>query len=153
MGRSSLYHYYADKEALLTDMLSELLGQERELFRACLRSGGTPLARLESLSRACAALLPEWAEFGRMILDLRLQGASRLRSFFRGLRRELAAVIAEGQRDGSIAAQPDAGVLASIVIAAIDGLLLQYFVDSRALPEPEALADALVDAMHRMVRA
>lgn len=153
MGRSSLYHYYADKEALLSDMLNELLGQERELFRVCLRSKGAPLARLESLSRACAALFPEWAEFGRMILDLRMEGASRLRSYFRGLRRELAAVIAEGQRDGSVVAQPDAGVLSSIVIGAIDGLLLQYFVDSRGFPEPDVLADALVDAMHRMVRA
>jgi AcrR family transcriptional regulator len=152
MGRSSLYHYYADKESLLNDLLVEMFEQERALFRACLRRAGPPLERLESLARACAALFPEWSEFGRLILELRMEDASRFRGYFRDIRRELAAVIAEGQAVGSIAPEFDPPVLSSIVIGAVDGLLLQYFVDPRALPRPAALADALADAVTRMVR-
>lgn len=153
MGRSSLYHYYPDKDSLLADMLREMLEAERLLFRGCLQAEGKPIERIEQLARACAALFPEWAAFGRMILDLRLENVKLLRRYFRGLRRDLAEVIAEGQADGSFASAPDADVLAAILIGAIDGLLLQYFVDSRALPAPAVLAEALVDLTHRMLAA
>lgn len=151
MGRSSLYHYYPDKDALLAEMVGEMLEQERALFRHCLRASGSPLERLEGLARACAALFPEWAAFGRVILDLRLEDAKGMRGFFRLIRRDVAAVIAEGQVDGSFARSPAAEVQASILIGAIDGLLLQYFVDPRALPAPEALTGALADVVRRMV--
>ena len=151
MGRSSLYHYYPDKHSLVAELVREMLEQERDLFRSCLRTGGPALERLETLVRACAALFPEWAAFGRMIIDLRLAEARLLRGYFRDLRRDVTAVIAEGQADGSIAPAPAAKVLASILIGAIDGLLLQYFVDPDALPSPEALARDLVDTTRRMV--
>jgi AcrR family transcriptional regulator len=153
MGRSSLYHYYPDKGALLADMVHDMLDRERQLFRSCLAAGGSPIERLEGLARACAAWFPEWADFGRLIIDLRLEDAKGLRKFFRAIRRDTAAVIAEGQADSSIVASPDSAVLASILIGAIDGLLLQYFIEPRALPTPDDLAQALVDVTHRMLSA
>jgi AcrR family transcriptional regulator len=151
MGRSSLYHYYPDKNALLGDLVREMLQQERALFRACLRAEGTPLARLEALAEACGGLFPEWATFGRMILDLRLADAKLLKTYFRSLRKDLSAVIAEGQRDGSLSKELDARVCAAMLIGAIDGLLLQYFVDPRALPKPATLAQALRTTTRRLV--
>ena len=151
MGRSSLYHYYSDKESLLSDMVGELLEQERALFQSCLAAEGSPIERLETLARACAALFPEWAAFGRVILDLRLGDAKRLRGYFRDLRRDLAATITEGQHDGSIAPVPDAETLAAVLIGSIDGLLLQYFVDAKTLPAPDELADSLAAVTRRMV--
>jgi AcrR family transcriptional regulator len=153
MGRSSLYHYYADKESLLTDMLREMLAEELQLFRTCLRQEGAPVARLMDLSRACAGLFPEWASLGRMILDLRLEETKQLRGYFRKFREELANVIELGQLDGSIASQTDARLLASILIGAIDGLLLQYFVEPKALPAPVELAETLAEMTARIVRA
>ena len=44
-------------------------------------------------------------------------------------------------------------MLASVLIAAIDGLLLQYFVDPKALPSPDALAETLADLTRKMVAA
>ncbi|MDP6980818.1 MAG: TetR/AcrR family transcriptional regulator [Myxococcota bacterium] len=151
MGRSSLYHYYPDKDSLLADMVSEMLEQEEQVFRACLSEAGTPIARIEQLARACAALFPEWASFGRVFMDLRLQDAREMGGFFQAIRSGLASVIAEGQRDGSIAGEPAAEVQASILMAAIDGLLLQYFIDEEALPDPESLAHDLVVVTKRML--
>ncbi|MCP4038303.1 MAG: TetR/AcrR family transcriptional regulator [bacterium] len=151
MGRSSLYHYYPDKDALLADMVGEMLEQEQQLFRACLGGEGTPLERIERLARACAALFPEWASFGRVFMDLRLQDVSEMGGLFRTIRADLAAVICEGQADGSMASTPDARVQASTLIGAIDGLLLQYFIDEAALPDPGSLANALVVLTKRMV--
>jgi AcrR family transcriptional regulator len=153
MGRSSLYHYYPDKNALLNEMVGEMLEQERKLFRSCLASEGAPIERLEGLARACAALFPAWAEFGRVFMDLRLEDAREMSDFFREIRSDMAAVIAEGQADGSIARSPDAAVQSSILIGAIDGLLLQYFIDSAALPAPDDLAAALVEVTRRMISA
>jgi len=151
MGRSSLYHYYPDKEALLGDLVAEMLDGELALFRSFLGGDGPPLLRLEGLARACAAAVPQWSEFGRLIVDLRLDDARRLKGFFRVLRRETAAVIEAGQADGSMAKSPAADVLASIWIGAIDGLLLQYFVDARALPSTRPLADALAAMTRRLL--
>ncbi len=149
MGRSSLYHYYPDKDTLLADLVREMLEQERALFRTCLR-GGTPCARLEKLARACAALFPEWAAFGGLILELRLEDTKPLKAHFRGLRRDLAAVVREGQDDGSFSKELDADICASMLLGAIDGLLLQYFVDPRAFPKPAELADALCTTTRRI---
>ena len=151
MSRSSLYHYYPDKPALLDDLVREVLDEEVALFRHCLGGGGAPLERLERLARACSSLFPEWAAFGRMFLDLRLADAQFLKGTFRELRRILAAVIAEGQRDGSLRAEPDAAIGASLLMGAIDGLLLQYFVDPHAFPDPERLAEVLCTTTRRIV--
>jgi len=151
MGRSSLYHYYADKNALLADMVSEMLEQEQQLFHACLSAQGTPIERLETLAHACASLFPQWAAFGRLFMDLRLEDARELGGFFRAIRADLAQVIEQGQADGSMAATPSAEVQASVLIGAIDGLLLQFFIDEHALPSAEALARDLVEMMNRMV--
>jgi TetR/AcrR family transcriptional regulator len=151
MSRSNLYHYYPDKPALLDALVAEVLEQEQMLFRDCLEVAGTPLERLERLARACGTLLPEWAAFGRMFLDLRLEDAQFLKGTFSDLRLTLAAIIAEGQRDGSLCAEPDAAVGASLLMGAIDGLLLQYFVDPQAFPEPDRLAEALCETTRRML--
>lgn len=151
MGRSSLYHYYPDKQALLADLVREMLEQERLLFRRCLRAEGTPLERIDRLLAACAGLFPEWAAFGRLILDLRLEDVETLGRYFRMLREELARVIAEGQADGSLVQELDPALQASLLIGAIDGLLLQHFADPAALPEAEVLSQLLRDAAHRLL--
>lgn len=153
MGRSSLYHYYPDKDALLADMVAEMLDQERQLFRVFLRAEGTPIERLAGVARACASLLPAWSAFGRAMMDLRLEDAKGLRGFFRTIRLDVASVVAEGQADGSIASSPSAELQASVLIASIDGLLLQYVVDARALPNADDLAEALVEITERMLSA
>ena len=130
-----------------------LLEQERRLFRSCLNADGSPLERLEGLARACAALFPEWAAFGRVIIDLRLEDAKGLRKFFRAIRRDMAAVIAEGQADGSLLPDPPADVSASVLIGAIDGLLLQYVVEPRSFEDLEALASSVAGAVRRVLAA
>ncbi len=151
MGRSSLYHYYPDKGALLADMAEEMLDQEQQLFRACLRREGSPIERLEGLARECAVLFPEWAALGRGLMDLRLEDAKGMRGFFRTIRRDTADVIAEGQANGSIAASPSAELQSSILIGALDGLMLQYFIDARAFSSADDLAEALVEVTRRMM--
>ncbi|MGH0029626.1 MAG: TetR/AcrR family transcriptional regulator [Myxococcota bacterium] len=142
MGRSSLYHYYPDKEALLRDLVKDVLAEERALFRACLRGPGSVQARVERLLDGCVGLFDAWASLGRLFIDLRLRDAVAFRRFFREIRDEFADVLREGQRRGEVAAGVDPFLAGASLIGAIDGLLFQHFLDRRAL-DPEALRNEL----------
>ena len=133
MGRSSLYHYYPDKDALLADLLTETLESERALFRTCLRGDGSTLERLHRLLDASVALLDDWAAVGRMLLDLRLRDATRFGRYFAEIRQELARALEDGQARGEVDPTLDPTAAAATLIGAIDGLLLQHFLDPQAL--------------------
>jgi AcrR family transcriptional regulator len=144
MGRSSLYHYYPDKPTLLRDLARQLLDDELAVFVAVLRGDGAPGERVERLARGMVTLFDEYAASFRMVFDLRLRDAGRFKIFFRKIRKELAAVIAEGQAQGEFDAALDPALAASTLIGAIDGLLFQHFADGRAFPQLDALGDELV---------
>ena len=138
MGRSSLYHYYPDKDALLHDLIRDVLAEERALFDACLGGEGSVLERVERLLDGCLALFESWASLGRLFIDLRLRDAVGFRDFFREVRAQLAAVLREGQRCGEVAPEVDPELAGATLIGAIDGLLFQHFLDREAF-EPERL--------------
>ncbi len=153
MGRSSLYHYYPDRASLVRDLARELLAEEEALFAAAVRGSGTPLQRIERLAAVLTGLFEDWAAMGRVLFDLWSREALRFRPFFRRIRRDLAAVIAEGQRRGEIDRAFEPQLAAAAVIGAIDGILLQNFVDPGAFPDREALRDVLVRAVRKVLQA
>jgi AcrR family transcriptional regulator len=150
MGRSSLYHYYPDKQSLLSDLVSETLDAERALFHAHLAGRGTVRERLDALIDGCVALLDAWADLGRFFLDLRQLDAQRFERFFREVRDELAGVLEEGKASGEVAAGVDAPMVAACLVGAIDGLLVQHYFDRRAL-DPERLRAALRHVADRAI--
>lgn len=149
MGRSSLYHYYPDKASLLRDLVRDLLREEEAVFRAALGGDGPPLERIERLMEALGGLFEAWTRAARMTSDLRVRDARLFRSFFRRVRRELAATIHEGLRSGAIDPDVDPELAAASLIGAVDGLLLQRIVDAAAFPEADRLRDELVRMARR----
>jgi AcrR family transcriptional regulator len=152
MGRSSLYHYYPDKASLVRALVRDVLAEEEALFAAALGGEGTPLERIERLTGALTALFEDWANVGRMVFDLWSRDGSRFRPFFRRIRADLAALITEGQRSGEMDRALDPALASATVIGAIDGLLLQHFIDPRAFPDSDALRDTLVYAVRKVLR-
>ena len=149
MGRSSLYHYYPDKDALLRDLVRELLAEEERLFDAALNGHGSALARIGKLGAELTGVFDEWVSAGRLLSELRTRWAGLFRPFFRRVRRRLARLIAEGQRHGEIDRSLDPELAAAVVIGAIDGVLLQVLVDPRALTASGALRDTLLRVLHK----
>jgi AcrR family transcriptional regulator len=150
MGRSSLYHYYPDKDALLTDLMRETLAGELALYRACLEAEGPVLARLDRLVDQTVVLFDAWAAMGRMMLDFRLRDAGLVAGTLAEVRERLAEALREGQRRGEVAAELDPLLTAATLIGAVDGLLLQHFLDGEAL-DLEALRLELRRLNRRMV--
>jgi AcrR family transcriptional regulator len=151
MGRTSLYHYYPDRQSLVRDLVRELLDEEAALFASAARGPGGPLERLDALLASSVELLAAWAAVGRGVLDLRSVDARRLRAFFARIRGELGALVAEGQRAGEIEGALDPELVAAIVIGAIDGLLLQKLADSEVFGDRKALCAQLSRLVRRGV--
>ncbi len=151
MGRSSLYHYYPDKEALVRDLLAELIEEEEAAFAAVAKGDGSALQRIEQLTRALMELLEPWASVGRLILELRASETRRFRGLFKRIRRHLAAAIAEGQQRGEIDRALDPALTASTLIGATDGFFLQYLIDPGAFPDASEIADELVRSVHKIL--
>jgi AcrR family transcriptional regulator len=142
IGRASIYHYYPDKAALVRDLVRDLLAEEEAFFSDALsKAKGSPLERIESLAAKLTELFAEWASLGRMF-----------KPFFRRIRRDLAELIAEGQRGGEIDRTVEAGEAATAVIAIVDGMLLQMIVDRAAFGEPAATLRLLVRNVRRILQ-
>jgi AcrR family transcriptional regulator len=151
MGRSSLYHYYPDKAALMRDLLREVMSEEESFFAAAVRGEGTPMERAERLAKLLARMFEPWKAVARMFFDFRLRETRGFRPFFRRIRGHLAALIEEGQRVGEMDARLDPLLGAATLIGTVDGLLLQHLVDPGAFSEPQALEDALVLAVRKLL--
>jgi AcrR family transcriptional regulator len=152
MGRATLYHYYRDKASLVRDLARDLLMEEERYFHSALTGHDGPLERIERLAGGLTDLFEQWRVLGRVLLDLWFRDVTRSRPFFRRIRADLAELIAEGQRRGAIHHELDPPIASGLVIGVIDGVLLQHFVDPGAFADPTAVRDAVVEAVHRMLR-
>jgi AcrR family transcriptional regulator len=151
IGRSSLYHYYPDKTSLLADIARDLLAQEAAMFRAAVRESGSPRRRLEALIARLAGVLDEWAAVGPAVLDLRSISSRQFRRFYRRIRQDLASLIAEGQRARQFTTRLEPDAAASLVIATVDGLLLQHMADKQAIPRGQQLTELLLWSVRRLL--
>ena len=152
MGRSSLYHYYPDRDALVRDLVRDLLAAEESLFTDAARGSGSPRQRIETLVVRLTGLFEEWTTVGRLLLELRARDARLFRAFFRRIREALASLLVAGQRAGEVDAELDPPLAAATLIGAVDGLLLQYALDPGAFPDPQALRTALVRVVDKVLR-
>ena len=80
----------------------------------------------------------------------RLRDAKGFREFFREVREEFAEVLREGQARGEVAPDLDPLLAGATLIGAIDGLLIQHFLDDEAF-EREALRAELERIARRVL--
>jgi AcrR family transcriptional regulator len=152
ISRTGVYHYYPDKETLVRDLARELLADEERFFEEALRAPGHIEARITRLADGVLERFAAWAEYGRPLLEIWAQEARRLRPLLERLREALAALIVEGQRSGEIARELAPQETAALLIALIDGLMLQVFIDPARVPPSRALRAALVATLRRILQ-
>jgi AcrR family transcriptional regulator len=152
MGRSSLYHYYPDKQSLIRDLVVDLVKDEEALFSAALSGPGSALERIERLAVALPFVFADWSAVGTMIFDLWSRDSAAFRPFFQQMRQDLAALIREGQNTGEIDVSLDPELTGAVVIGAIDGLLLQHLVDPQAFADAGTPFETMGNAIARVFR-
>ncbi len=151
MGRSSLYHYYNDKSALVRDVARDLLIEEEKLFAAAAAAEGPASQRLKLLIVTLASSFDGWKRYGRMILQLWASEERRFKPYFARLRRHLAGLISQGQSSGEFIEDLDPQLAAAAVIGLLDGLLIQHYLDPQALDHVDAAAEATAAMVSRML--
>lgn len=151
VSRPALYHYYADKDALLRDLARELLAEEEQLFAEALARPGPVPERIEALADAVLARFASWAESGRALLEIWCEDARRLRTVLLRLRQALAQLIRAGQQQGEIDPRLAPDETAALLVGLIDGLMLQVFIDPRGVPASPAMREALAAALRRIL--
>ncbi|MFQ5477887.1 MAG: TetR/AcrR family transcriptional regulator [Candidatus Krumholzibacteriia bacterium] len=153
MHRTNLYHYYADKDALIRDLAEELLAEEEALFARALEGEGSPLQRIESVTADVAALFSYWGSTGKLILQLWANEPRRVRQAVRRIRDRLASAIREGQESREISATLAPDAAAAMVVGLLDGVLIQVFLDRKAFADSEGLRKAMCDSVRRILSA
>jgi AcrR family transcriptional regulator len=153
LRRSSLYHYYPDKSALVRDLANDLLRAEEAMFRSALSEAGDALERIERLCEQLIALFEERAALGRVLLELWATEPGRVRPVLRRVRRALSELLRLGQERGEIDASLDPEPTAVLLVALLDGLLVQVFVDPRTVRIDDELRRTFVGSVRRLLSA
>jgi AcrR family transcriptional regulator len=151
MGRSSLYHYFPNKEALVRALILEQIELEESLFEAALGREGSPLERIAELVGGQVEIFEAWRAMAGLTLDLWSRHSKRFRPAFRRLREILGKLIEEGQRAGEVDRALDTEFTAAGIIATIDGLLLQYVVEPAAFSDRARLRKAMESSVRKQL--
>lgn len=151
ISRTGVYHYYSNKEAVVRDLAQELLDEEERLFEQALEAAGNVEERIERLADGVLERFAAWSHYGRPLLEVWAQESRRLRPLLRRLRETLATLIRNAQREGEVdrALSPDE--TAALLVALIDGLTIQVFVDPSGVPASRKMREALAKALRSIL--
>lgn len=151
MQRAALYHYYRDREGLLDDVAGALFREEEAASANALAGGGSVLERVYALVTTVTGRFAAWAEVGGALLEIWGREHARVGALIAELRGALTALFAEGQALGEVTRAERPEALATLVIALIDGMMLQILVDPHRVPDPAQLQASLTRAVRRLI--
>lgn len=155
-SKSSIFWHFQNKEDLLFTVVDQALSVwETRAGEEVLAQPSPPLrfARLLELHRELAE---DHGHTLRLLLGLLLETADgdeavrvRFQRIYEGYRRSAAQIIEAGRRSGDFAESANADHLATLFLAAHDGVFVQRFLDPDAVPPGvyDTLADLLFEAL------
>ncbi|WP_432560850.1 TetR/AcrR family transcriptional regulator [Kineococcus sp. SYSU DK003] len=129
VSHAALRHYFSSRDELLVEVYRE--HEDRVQVDAPPAEGAVEeIARSADRNREVPGLVQLYSTLTADALqEQHAQTREFVRQRFARVRADLAAKIAEGQREGRIDASVDASDAASLVIAASDGLQVQWLLD------------------------
>jgi AcrR family transcriptional regulator len=154
IGKGTVYEYFSSKEELLFAVFEWMNDGIAERIRDLLAQDGTTHERLLRLLELGAEITREQVEMQAVILDFWSASrgtASEARynqaclATYRTYRRLVADVIRKGQSEGELQPDVDADAIAAMVVAAMDGLGIQFFFD-RGL-DPNATVSGFAEVL------
>ena len=134
LTKGALYFYFKDKLSLLDALLVRTEGELIDPIVESIRSdGSTPTMRIVQLTSEFARIGAERKELAllHVVVSLEMHGREnkvedRVRQIYSRLHKEISDVLAEGQASGEFASIISPQYQASVIIALIDGLLLEW---------------------------
>ena len=131
LSQAGLLHYFSNKEELFTEVLRRRDTRNEELYDA---NRGDPvttegLISIVDHNAAEPGLVRLFVSMSAEATDVESPARSFFEDRYRRIRSGLARDVKQKQADGEISADLDPDVIASLIIAAADGLQIQWLLD------------------------
>jgi TetR/AcrR family fatty acid metabolism transcriptional regulator len=158
VSKGTIYTYFDRKEELLGTVAQGLMAELEGREDAILESDRPPLEKIRALLHAFVDLVDRRKGFANVMLDIwgaGMRDPSRFGIDFAALydeyRARLRTLLREAQEQGDVPADLTS-VAPTVLIGAIEGVLLQWLLDPENVDFPEA-ADDIIDLLYDGIRA
>lgn len=139
VSKGIIHYYFLNKEDLMMAVLDYVSGQVEEHLAAT-DARATPIKRLSNVIWICSSIVQNNREYYRINMDFwtQIDQKEKVRSqialHYAKFRNTIAMIIQDGIDQGFFR-QGNAQHFASIIIAMIDGIALQWLFDEQIFPE------------------
>lgn len=156
VGKGTIYEYFRSKEDIFAAAFTFYFSQMDDLIQDALRVSDDPREQLKNLIRvSMEAFFKESGDFLQIMMDFwaegirnkdeRLVQAINLKEIYRQYRQILISTIEKGIAQG-VFRPVNSMTMASFLIAAMDGLMLQWIMEP-ALFNLEEVEKAMIDGL------
>jgi AcrR family transcriptional regulator len=143
VGKGTLYEYFPSKEGIFNNAYSYLIEITSQALTTALESTDDPVRKLELLMETSfSCFLHDGGEFAEIMMDFWAEGVRTkddtvlsiidLKSVYAEYRRIISEILSNGIARG-VFKKMDVHAMSSGLIAAFDGLLLQWIMDREAI--------------------
>jgi AcrR family transcriptional regulator len=154
IGKGTIYEYYRSKEEIFGDAFMTIYSQTEDLIREVTINQDDPEKKLRRIMELTVdtffhgggdfvgIMMDFWSE-GIRNKDERILEIFDLNLIYQNYRMGISDILQEGIASG-VFREMDTRLTASVIIAALDGLLLQWILD-RNIFDPRNATDVLVE--------
>ena len=163
IGKGTIYEYFRSKEDIFAEAYSHIFLNTETRIAEVLESPLEPEEKLRGLMSVTLEefLVGDGGEFAGIMMSFWSEGVRNknerimeiidLKKIYSEYRAMISAILEEGMAKGQFR-DMDTHVTASVIIGAMDGILLQYIMDRDVFSPEEAIA-ALLDSYLNGVKA
>lgn len=150
LPKSSIYWHFADKDALFAAVIEDSYQQWRADFNQRLddRHRRTPAELVTALHDSLASM-PAFLRFGQLVTLEHRDTELSARAAFLEIRRRSLATLTEGFATATGVTADQAGTLAALALALVDGAALARAAGEHALDDGRSLGDAFAAIVDR----
>jgi len=144
IAKTAIYYHFGNKEGLLAAVLERAATQWIVGILEASREGGDPLGHLDRALAGMRAMLEERPWIYKLFQILTLEVADskpEIRATLRSIVRRAKQAIVDGMRDAIGVDVPDADGIATLILAALDGISLGLQLDPDSVSLDQTLAD------------
>lgn len=150
---ASIGYHFGSKEELLNEALLQIFRERDAYIGQVVAEGddGTPLGRMTQSFVAVVSVFERFRPLLVASVEAMAQAErspelrDQMAAYYRDARQGIAVVVREGMADRADEMSADPEVVASLVLAAFDGLAFQWLLDPDATPTGEELVAGLIE--------
>ena len=162
IGKGTIYEYFRSKEDIFAEAYSHIFLDTETRIAEVLESAIQPEEKLRNLTRVTLEkfLIEDGGEFAGIMMSFWSEGVRNknerimeiidLKNIYSEFRIMISGILEEGITKGHFR-DMDTYVTASVIIGAIDGILLQYIMD-RGVFSPEKAIEVLLDSFLKGIK-